>query len=70
MNHSIVTADAITHLKIATLALIAGIIVVAVGLSARGNNPETVTARAEGNGPVVKAGQPAQFTTRSGIEIR
>jgi hypothetical protein len=70
MNHSTVTADRNTHLKIVALALIAATLVVVVGFSARGDRPEIGTARAASDGLVIKAAKPTQFTTRSGIEIR
>jgi hypothetical protein len=70
MNHSMATADGYTHIKIGVLALFAAIAVVVVGFSARVDNPENGTARAQSGAPVIKAGQPTQFTTRSGIEIR
>ena len=37
MNASLGTADALTHVKIVTTALIAGVIVIWVGLAARAN---------------------------------
>jgi len=70
MNHSTATADSDTHIKIVALALVAAIMVVVVGFSARGDRTEIGTARAASDGLVIKAGKPTQFTTRSGIEIR
>jgi hypothetical protein len=70
MNHSAAAADRNTHVKIVALAVIAAIMVVVVGFSARGDHAEIGTARAASNGLVIKAGKPTQFTTRSGIEIR
>jgi hypothetical protein len=70
MNHSIATADNTTHLKIAALALIAAIVVVIVGFSARVDNLGIVSARVESNGPAIKAGKATLVTTRSGFEIR
>jgi hypothetical protein len=70
MNHSMATADRYTHIKIAALAMVAAIVVVVIGFSARVDNPEIGVTRAESNVTVVKAGQPTQLTTRSGIEIR
>ena len=69
-NHSLVTADRSTHLKIAAVALLATIVVVAVGFRARTVDAGTGTARIETSGPVVKAGKPASFTSRDGAEIR
>jgi hypothetical protein len=69
MNHSILTADRNTHLKVAALALAAAIAVVLVGFSARvadsGNS-----IGAEHNGLVVKASKVNQFATRFGFEVR
>jgi hypothetical protein len=74
MNHSIATADGRTHIKIAALAMVAAIVVVVVGLSARGDNPgdnpETGATRTASNATIIKAGQATKITTRSGIEIR
>ncbi len=70
MNHSMATADRHTHIKIAALAMVAAIVVVVVGFSAKIDNREIGVTRAESNVTVVKAGQPTQLTTRSGIEIR
>jgi hypothetical protein len=70
MNHSTATADSHTHIKIVALAFIAAIMVVVVGFSARGDRSEVGTTRVANDGLVIKAGKPAQFTKRSGIEIR
>ena len=52
MNHSIHSADRSTHLKIVVMALVAGIVVAGLGISARTNADYSQTAN------VVKAGQP------------
>ena len=70
MNHSTVTADSTTHLKIVALALIAAIVVVVIGFSARVDGPEIGIARAASDGLAIKAGKPTQFATHSGVEIR
>jgi hypothetical protein len=72
MNHSMATADGYTHIKIAALAMVAAIVVVVVGLSARGDNSgdNPGVARTAGNVTIIKAGQATQMTTRSGIEFR
>lgn len=64
MNHSLVTADRTTHLKIVVLSLIAAIVVVLVGLTARLAETGTATARIEAP-VVVKAGTPATYTSRA-----
>jgi hypothetical protein len=70
MNHSIVTADRNTHLKVAAQALAAVIGVVLVGLSARVDDSGISSGSAARNGPVVKAGKVNQFATRFGFEVR
>lgn len=60
MNHSLMTADRTTHLKMVVLALVAGIGVVTVGLAARVSEP----APAKAEQIVVKAQKPTVFTTR------
>ncbi len=70
MNHSILTADRNTHLKVAALALAAAIAVVLVGFSARLDDSGLSIGRAERTGPVVKAGKVNQFAARFGFEVR
>jgi len=43
MNHSIYSADRATHLKIVVVALVAGIAVVGLGISARSNADDGYT---------------------------
>jgi hypothetical protein len=69
MNHSLVTADRTTHLKIVAVSLIAAIAVILVGVTARITDSGT-TARLEANGPVVKAGKPAAVTVREGNAVQ
>jgi hypothetical protein len=70
MNHSLVTADRTTHLKIVAVSLIAAIAVILVGITARIADPDTATARLETHGPVVKAGKPSTITAREGVAVR
>ena len=56
MNHSIHSADRSTHLKIVVVALLAGIVVAGLGISARSNADYSQTAH------VVKAGKPVALT--------
>jgi hypothetical protein len=72
MNYSIYSADRLTHLKIVVVALIGGILVAVVGIAARGTTDDSgvVTARMQGYGPVVKAGQPVVMSTREASTIR
>ena len=57
MNHSIHSADKATHLKIVVVALVAGIAVAVLGISARTNADYSQTAH------VVKAGKPVVVTS-------
>jgi hypothetical protein len=61
MNHSLLSADRNTHLKIVSLALVAAIIVVVIGIAARVAE-DARAARIEIGGPVLKAGKPAMYT--------
>jgi hypothetical protein len=67
MNHSIYSADRATHLKIVVVALVCATAVAGVGVAARMASvavPGTATARLQGTGPIVRAGQPVNLTTR------
>jgi hypothetical protein len=68
MNHSLHSADRGTHLKVVAVALVAAIAVVAVGISAR--VAETTSATVRVQGPVLKAGQPATFTSSETSAVR
>jgi hypothetical protein len=70
MNHSLVTADRTTHLKIVAVSLIAAIAVILVGITARIADPDTASARLEAQGPVLKAGKPSAITARDNTAIR
>ena len=70
MNHSLATADRTTHLKIVVVALVAAIIVVAVGITARFTSMDTETARVRTQSIVVKAGTPAAYTRTDTPSIR
>ena len=52
MNHSLMTADRTTHLKIVVIGLLCATIVAAVGIFANVRDMDLGTA------PLVKAGQP------------
>ena len=67
MNHSIYSADRMTHLKIVVVALVAGILVAGFSISARNTSSDegfTQTAR------VMKAGKPVMVTTSSNTLVR
>ena len=70
MNHSLVTADRTTHLKIVAVSLIAAIAVILVGITARMADTGTTSARLEAHGPMLKAGKPATITARDGSSIQ
>jgi hypothetical protein len=63
MNYSLATADRTTHLKVVVVALVAAILVVAVGIAASVTSRDTETARVRTQGVVVvKAGAPVAYT--------
>jgi len=67
MNHSIYSADRMTHLKIVVVALVAGILVAGFSISARNTSSDegyTQTAR------VMKAGKPVMVTTSGASVVR
>ena len=65
MNHSIYSADRSTHLKIVVVALVAGIAVAVLGISARSNSDDyTQTAR------VMKAGKAVTITNSNASVVR
>jgi hypothetical protein len=68
MNHSLLSADRNTHLKIVTVALIAAIAVVAVGITAHVSQGGA-TADAKSS-LIVKAGKPATFTRSDSSTVR
>ena len=69
MNHSLVTADRTTHLKIVAVSLVAAIAVILVGVTARISDTGA-SAKLEANGPVLKAGKPATVTARDATAIQ
>ena len=64
MNHSIYSADRSTHLKIVVVALVAGIAVAGLGISARSNSDDGYTQTAR----VIKAGKPVAITSYGHID--
>jgi hypothetical protein len=64
MNHSFHSADRATHLKIVVIALVAGIVVAGLGISARTNTDYGQTAH------VVKAGKPVAVTSSDAMMVR
>ena len=66
MNHSIYSADRMTHLKVVIVALVAGIFVAGFGISARVNSDTGYAQTAR----VVKAGQPVTVTSSNVSLVR
>jgi hypothetical protein len=65
MNHSIYSADRSTHLKIVVVALVAGIAIAGLGITARSTSDDYVqTAR------VIKAGKPVAITSSDASMVR
>lgn len=64
MNHSIHSADRATHLKIVVMALVAGMTVAGLALSARTPSDYGQTAR------VMKAGKPVVLTSSDSLIVR
>ena len=68
-NHSLMTADRSTHFKIAAVAVVAAIVLVAVGFRAR-IDTGTDVARIETHKGVVKAGKPVTAASSDTSSIR
>jgi hypothetical protein len=66
MNHSIYSADRSTHLKIVVMALVAGIVVAGLGITARtvSNDGYMETAH------VIKAGKPVAISSSNAPMVR
>ena len=70
MNHSLVTADRSTHLKIVAVSLVAAIAVILVGVTARITDTGAANSNMQAHGPVLKAGKPAAVTVRDANPIQ
>jgi hypothetical protein len=66
MNHSIYSADRMTHLKIVVVALVVGILVAGFGISARNSSDEGFTQTAR----VMKAGKAVVITSSGNSVVR
>lgn len=66
MNHSIYSADRTTHLKIVAVALVAGIAVAGLGISARLGADDGYTQTAK----VIKAGKPMAISKAENMVVR
>jgi hypothetical protein len=68
MNHSLLTADRRTHVKMLIIALLAGSAFVGIGTKAQVSALEPSFAAA--SGPVVKAGQLPAYSNRETVVTR
>ena len=66
MNHSIYSADRSTHLKIVAVALVAGIVVPGLGISARATSDDGYSQTAH----MIKAGKPVAVTSSNASLVR
>jgi hypothetical protein len=66
MNHSIYSADRSTHLKIVVVALVAGIAVAGLSITARSASDDGMTQTAR----VIKAGKPVVITSSNASLVR
>jgi len=66
MNHSIYSADRMTHLKIVVVALIAGILVAGFGSSVHNASDDGYAQTAR----VIKAGKPVAVTSSGNSVVR
>ena len=66
MNHSIYSADRATHLKVVVVALVAGIVVAGLGISARTNSDDGYAQTAR----IIKAGKPVTVTSSNASMVR
>lgn len=66
MNHSIYSADRKTHLKIVTVALVAGFGIAMLGIAVR---PSVVDAQVQ-TARIIKAGQPVMLSGSDASTVR
>jgi L-asparaginase/Glu-tRNA(Gln) amidotransferase subunit D len=66
MNHSIYSADRATHLKVVVVALVAGIALAGLGITARTGSDDGLTQTAR----VIKAGKPVVVTSSNASLVR
>ena len=63
-NSTLRTADRLTHLKIVAVALVAGIVVMGLGIAAMPPADLAVSPQLQARAPVLKAGQPVIWWLR------
>jgi hypothetical protein len=68
-NYVLPRADGATHLKIVVVSLIAGLLVIGVGISARPPASDGLL-RIEDNGVALKAVKPASWSSRASATVR
>ena len=68
MNHSIYSADRTTHLKIVVVALVAGILIAGLSISAHNSSGEGFSQTASTG--VMKAGKPVAITSSGSSVVR
>ena len=68
-NYTMRTADRLTHLKIVVMSLVAGIVVVVVGIAARPGLPDMST-QLEARAPVLKPDRNVIWTDAGKTTIR
>jgi hypothetical protein len=68
-NYSMHSADRLTHLKIVVMSLVAGIIVVTIGIAARPSLPDMST-QLEARAPVLKPDRNVTWTDAGRTTIR
>ena len=66
MNHSIYSADRSTHLKVVVAALVAGIVVVGLGIGVRASADDGYAQTVR----VLKAGKPVAVTSTNASMVR
>ena len=66
MNHSIYSADRTTHLKVVVVALVVGIVVAGLGISARAVSDDGYAQTAR----VIKADKPVAITSSNASMVR
>jgi len=70
MNHSLLSADRATHLKILTVALLAAILFVGIGIAAHLSDRTGLDPRGGTGYVVVKAGKPVGYSRVESLPIR